>query len=211
MAVNEFVAPPGVYSIGGEIKTPALTERPKSPIVESQMDLFTACETELANGSADWQTFTGKHCVVAPGTRSPFRLAVNGSTSGSAWFANMYVRREIPPLVQTFMLYPNYRGYLFADQPHEVRAAVTLNRGPDLRREDLVFQLEATRTDSGCENRSHPIKSPADDFTATLDFATLPAGVYQVRARLLDRNGNRSFRAAALPGREGRFKGRRPA
>src|ERR1035441_6217301 len=30
--------------------------------------------------------------------------------------ANMYLRKEIAPLVQIFMLYPNYRGYLFADQ-----------------------------------------------------------------------------------------------
>jgi hypothetical protein len=192
IAVNQFVAPPGVYSIGGEIKTPALTERPKGPVVESQMDLFTDCETGLVNGSADWQEFAGNHCVVAPGTHSPFRLAIDGSTSGSAWFANMYVRREIPPLVQTFMLYPNYRGYLFADQPQEVRAAVTLNRGPYLRREDLVFQLEAKRADSGSKT-AHAYPSPADDFTATLDFGSLPAGVYQVRAKLLDRNGNVLF------------------
>src|ERR1700722_1088488 len=191
IAVNEFVAPPGVYSIGGEIKTPALTES-KGPVVGAQMDLFTACETELVRGSADWQDFAGKHCVVAPGTRSPFRLAIDGNTSGSAWFANIYVRREIPPLLQTFMLYPNYRGYLFADQPQEVRAAVTLNRGPDLRPEDLVFQLEATRTDSGSKT-NHTYKSPADDFIATLDLGPLPAGVYQVRARLLDRNGTVLF------------------
>ncbi|MGC2305416.1 hypothetical protein [Candidatus Binatus sp.] len=191
IAVNEFVAPPGVYSIGGEIKTPVLTES-KNPVVGSQMDLFTACETELVNGSGDWQKFAGKHCVVAPGTNSPFRLAIDGNTSGSAWFANMYVRREIPPLVQTFILYPNYRGYLFADQPQAVRAAVTLNRGPDLRSEDLTFQLEATRADTGAKT-DHTYKSPADDFTATLDFAALPAGVYQVRAKLLGPNGDVLF------------------
>jgi hypothetical protein len=190
-AVNEFVAPPGVYSIGGEIKTPSLTE-PKKPVAGAQIDLFTACEIELVNGAADWQTFSGKHCVVAPGTRSPFRLAVNGNTSGSAWFANMYVREEIAPLARIYMLYPNYRGYLFADQPQEVRAAVTLNRGPDLRREDLVFQLEAMRTDTGAKT-DHTYKAPADDFTATLDFGALPAGVYQVRARLFGRNGNLLF------------------
>ncbi len=192
IAVNEFVAPPGIYSIGGEIKTPALTERPKGTVVESQMDLFTDCETGLVNRSADWEEFAGKHCVVAPGTRSPFRLAIDGNTSASAWFANMYVRKEIPPLVQTFMLYPNYRGYLFADQPQEVRAAVTINRGAYLRREDLVFQLEATRADSE-KKTAHAYPSPADDFTATLDFGSLPEGVYHVRARLLDRNGNVLF------------------
>src|ERR1700722_13677210 len=89
IAVNEFVAPPGVYSIGGEIKAPALSES-KGPEVESQMNLFTDCETGLVNSSADWQEFAGNHCVVAPGTRSPFRLAIDGSTSSSAWFANMY-------------------------------------------------------------------------------------------------------------------------
>jgi hypothetical protein len=191
LAVNEFVAPPGVYSIGGEIKIPDLNDR-KRPIVGAQMDLFTACETELVNGTTDWQEFVGKHCIVAPGTHAPFRIAINGETSGSAWFANMYVRREIAPLFQTFLLYPNYRGYLFADQAQEVEAAVTLNPGPDLRREDLVFQLEAVRIDSGAKT-DHTYKSPADDFTATLDFGPLPAGVYQVRGRLLGRNGKVLF------------------
>jgi hypothetical protein len=104
----------------------------------------------------------------------------------------MYVRQEIAPLVRVYMLYPNYRGYLFPDQPQEVRAAVTLNRGHDLRREDLVFQLEATRTDSGAKN-DHTYKAPADDFTATLDFSALLAGVYQVTARLFGKNGNVLF------------------
>ncbi len=193
ITTNQFVAPPGIYSIGGELKTSELTES-KAPVDESQMDLdlFTACETELVNRGSDWQDFAGKHCVVEPGTDSPFRLAIDGKTSGSAWFANMYVRREIPPPVQVFMLYPNYRGYLFADQPNEVRAAVKLNRGPGLRREDLVFQLEAMRTDSGSKT-DHNYQSPADDFTATMDFSSMPTGAYQVRARLLDKNGTVLF------------------
>ena len=188
-AVNEFVAPPGVYSIGGEIKTPDLT---KKLVAAAQMDLFTGCETKLVNGAGDWQQLGGQHCVVAPGTQSPFRLAIDDRTSGAAWFANMYVRREIAPLFTSFMLYPNYRGYIFAGQSQEVRAAVTLNRDADLRREDLVFQLEATRVDSGLK-ADHTYKSPAYDFTATLDFGPLAAGVYQVRGRLLDRNGKLLF------------------
>ncbi len=187
LAVNEFVAPPGVYSIGGEIKTPDLTDQ-KRQVVGAQMDLFTDCETELVNGTAGWQKLIGKHCIVAPGTRAPFQLGINGKTSGGTWFANMYVRREIAPLFRTFMLYPNYRGYLFADQAQEVRAAVTLNRGPDLRREDLVFEFEAVRTGSGAKT-DHTYKAPADDFTATLDFRPLPAGVYEVRGKLLGKNG----------------------
>jgi hypothetical protein len=191
VAVNEFVAPPGAYSVGGEIKTSELTEQ-KKLVVGTAMDLFTDCETESVSGTAGWQKFEGKHCVVAPGTHSPFRLAVNGEASGSAWFANMYVRREVGALFHTFMLYPNYRGYLFADQPQELRAAVTLNRDADLRREDLVFQLEAVRTDSGAKT-DHAYKAPADDFTATLDFGPLSAGVYDVHAMLLDRDGKVLF------------------
>jgi hypothetical protein len=99
---------------------------------------------------------------------------------------------EIAAPVQTFMLYPNYRGYLFADQAQEVREAVTLKPGADLRREDLVFQLEAVRTDSGAKT-DHSYPSPADDFTATLDFGPLPAGVYEVRGRLLGKNGTVLF------------------
>ncbi len=155
LAVNEFVAPPGIYSIGGEIKTPAIDRIEEVRSSNRKWICSRHCETELTRRGSDWQEFAGNHCVVAPGADSPFRLAIDGNTSGSAWFANMYVRREIPPLVQIFMLYPNYRGYLFADQPNEVRAAVTLNRGPDLRREDLVFQLEATPHRFRIENRSH--------------------------------------------------------
>src|ERR1700689_3334691 len=89
------------------------------------------------------------------------------------------------------MLYPNYRGYLFANKPQEVRTAVTLNRGP-YRREDLVFRLEAVSTDSGTKT-DHSYQSPADDFTATLDFGPLPVGVYQVRATLLGSDGKLIF------------------
>jgi len=190
-AVNEFVAPPGIYSIGGEIKTSALSDQ-KKPVAGAQMDLFTDCQTTLVNDTAGWQMFEGKHCVVEPGTHAPFHLAINGNASGPAWFANMYVREELAPLVRIFMLYPNYRGYLFADQSQQVRAAVTMNPGPDLRREDLVFEFEAMRTDSGTKT-DRTYKSPADDFTATLDFGPLPAGVYQVRGRLLDINGKVLF------------------
>ena len=190
-AINEFVAPPGIYSIGGEIKTSVLSDQ-KKLVVGAQMDFFTDCQTTLVNDTAGWQMFEGKHCVVAPGTRAPFHLAINGNASGPAWFANMYVREEIAPLIRIFMLYPNYRGYLFADQSQEVRAAVTMKPGPDLRREDLVFEFEAVRTDSGTKT-DHTYKSPTDDFTATLDFASLPAGVYQVRGRLLDINGKVLF------------------
>ncbi len=188
-AVNQFVAPPGVYSIGGEIKTPDLT---KKLVAGAQMDLFTACETELVNGAGDWQQLVGKHCIVAPATKSVFRLAINGKTSSPAWFANMYVRKEIGPLFRIYMLYPNYRGYLFANQAQEVRAAVTLNRDADLHREDLVFQLEAVRVDSGAKT-VHAYRSPAYDFTATVDFGPLAAGVYQVRGILLDRSGKVLF------------------
>ncbi|MGB8414389.1 MAG: hypothetical protein WCE23_16345 [Candidatus Binatus sp.] len=61
-----------------------------------------------------------------------------------------------------------------------------------MRREDLVFQLEAVRSDSGAKT-DRTYKSPADDFTATLDFGPLPAGAYQVRATLLGRNGKVLF------------------
>jgi hypothetical protein len=192
-AVNDFVAPPGVYSIGGEIK-PSVLSAQKKPLVGAQMDSFTKCETKVVNGTSDWQEFAGKHCIVAPGTRAPFRLGIGDSdqASGAAWFANMYVRSEIAPLFHMFMLYPNYRGYLFADQANEVRAAVTLDLGAELRREDLVFQLEAVRVDSGATT-DHSYKSPADDFTATLDFGPLPAGRYDVRGKLLGKNGNVLF------------------
>ena len=48
------------------------------------------------------------------------------------------------------------------------------------------------RTDSGAKT-DHTYKSPADDFTATLDFGPLPAGVYQVRATLLGSDGKVLF------------------
>src|ERR1019366_3118922 len=75
LAVNDFVAPPGVYSIGGEIKTDL--EEPKRLVVGAQMDLFTACETELVSGTTDWLEFAGKHCIVAADTNPSFLLAIN--------------------------------------------------------------------------------------------------------------------------------------
>ncbi len=186
IAVNEFVPAEGIYTVGGDIKTSEMT--PEKRFGGARIDLFWAGGTKMINGTHDWQTYTFEHAVVAPPAgKSRFRLEIYGKVSGTAWFRDLFLRRESPPLVQTFMLYPNYRGYLFPGSDQQVRMQVTLNLdGADamVKRGDLSFRLEALNSESKSV-AAQVSRSPADNFTSMLDFAALPAGVYRVRGQLL--------------------------
>ena len=111
VAVNKFVAPPGVYSIGGEIKTPDLAE-PRRLVVGAGMDLFTACETEVVNGTADWRRLVGKHCIVAPGTHAPFSSQSMAKHPAPPRSPTCTCEGDRPSRPH-FHAVSNYRGYLF--------------------------------------------------------------------------------------------------
>ena len=72
------------------------------------------------------------------------RLQTYGAvTSGSAWFANLSLQQEIPPALQMFLLYPNYRGMMFSDQSQVASVDLTVTPPAGTSLSSLQVVLDA--------------------------------------------------------------------
>ena len=190
LATNSVTGQGGTtYTISGEMKTLDLT----STNINSgaRFDLFFAGATPTLNGTNDWTSYTLPHLQVTPGTKSAFQLAAYQYPlpSGQAWFANLSMQQEIPPTLQTFLLYPNYRGLMFSDQSQVASIAITVNPPPGIS--PASYQVEIDATDVvGNIVASQTVTPEATEFIATLDMGALPPGTYQVAGKIEDASGN---------------------
>jgi hypothetical protein len=85
--------------------------------------------------------------------------------------------------LKLFLLYPNYRGYLFDDWPQTVRVdvAVTPPRGHSLRQ----LQVRLRLLDSANHAVAGITVAAAADSVASFSASSLSDGIYQLQAELL--------------------------
>ena len=144
----------------------------------------------VVNGTTDWTSATRQHVSV---TAWQDRVVPPGDLrhhpTGNAWFANLSVQQEIPPGLQTFLLYPNYRGLMFSDQSQVVSMDLTVT--PPSGTSLGALQVELDALDAGGNIvASNAFTPTATEFTGTLDMSALPSGSYQVEGKLEDSSGN---------------------
>ena len=97
-------------------------------------------------------------------------------------------RAPFEPL-QTFLLYPNYRGMMFSDQSQAARVAIDVNPLPDksMVRPHVVFEV---MDPAGRVLSTVRLSSPVDgSMVASIDMGGLPPGRYRLRG-LLEGQGN---------------------
>ncbi len=189
IAVNSLKVSGGeVYTLSGQIKTEDFVGTKSS--AGAMFNLGEYGVSPIMNGTADWTTTTLQHLPVPSGTTSSVRLQTYGQVPiGNAWFANMSLQQEIPPLLQVFLLYPNYRGMMFSDQSQvaTMDLIVTPPAGPSLS----GFRVVINAVDTGGNTvASQTFTSETTEFTAALDMTSLPLGTYQVAGILEDSSGN---------------------
>ncbi len=85
--------------------------------------------------------------------------------------------------VRLYLLYPNYRGYLFDDWSQTVSVDVSVRAPGGFSLSQL--QVKLSLLDSANAPAASRTLSAAADFTATLDASTLADGTYQLQAQLL--------------------------
>jgi hypothetical protein len=189
LAINALKVGGGaVYTFSGQIKTENFNGA--SPIDGAIFDLFGYNRSLTINGTTDWTSATRQHVTVTAGKTASFRLQTYGTIpTGNAWFANMSVQQEIPPGLETFLLYPNYRGLMFSDQSQaaSVDLLVTPPTGTSL--DELRVELDAVDA-NGNTVASQTFTPATAEFTGTLDLTSLPLGSYQVAGKLEDTAGN---------------------
>ncbi len=101
----------------------------------------------------------------------------------------MSLQQEIPPLLQVFLLYPNYRGMMFSDQSQV--AAMDLVVTPPAGTSLSSLRVEIDALDSGGNTVASRTFTPKSaEFTGALDMGALPLGTYQVAGILEDSSGN---------------------
>ena len=177
-----------IYTLSGQLKTENFTGSKSSN--GAMFFLLGHGRSPILNGTNDWATTTLQHLSVPAGDNSSVRLQTYGSVqTGNAWFANMSLQQEIPPLLQMFLLYPNYRGLMFSDQSQV--ASVDLTVTPPAGTPPGSLQIEIDAIDAVGDTVASQIFTPAsNEFTGNLDMEALPPGTYQLAGKLEDSSGN---------------------
>ena len=189
IAKNSFIAGGGkVYTLGGQMKTENFLG--SSTLDGAIFDLLGSGRSDTLTGTTDWTTTTLQHLSVPAGKNTTVRLQTYGSVpSGNAWFANLSLQQEIPPPLQTFLEYPNYRGMMFSDQSQVASLDVTVTPPSGTSLTSLRVEIDAVDS-GGLTVASQTVVPTATEFTATLDLGALPPGSYQVAGKLEDGSGN---------------------
>jgi len=93
-------------------------------------------------GTNDWTLF--EHTAIAPAGAAFATLScyARKNTTGSAWFDDVCLERLLPPLIDAFLLSPNYRGRITADGPREIVVRVKLDlNGRELSPADVRMSI----------------------------------------------------------------------
>jgi hypothetical protein len=138
--------------------------------------------TAVLQGTQDWQPV--ELSALVPPEMKPGSLTVSISRygtpgKGEALFDDFALERLVPPPVEAFLEYPNYRGYLPADGPQRIRLWVRAN---DAQATGPVT-VEARAAD-GRVVATAQAASPPTGEVVELDAAAWPPGRYVVAARL---------------------------
>ncbi len=190
IAMNSLnVAGGQVYTLSGQIKTEDFCSARRLAPARCSM-LFGFARSPITTAPLDWTTTTLQHVTVPAGTTPSVRLQTYGPVdTGSAWFANMSLQQEIPPGLQTFLLYPNYRGLMFSDQSQvaSLDLTVTPPAGTSLA-------SSSGRNRRGRRGRQHgrqpDLHSHHDRVHRHPRHERLPLGTYQLAGKLEDTSGN---------------------
>jgi hypothetical protein len=182
-------AGPASYTLSGQIKTDNLVSSNAEAGV--RFGLSFAGFAPTFSGTNDWTTETVQHIAVPAGVSRPLYLGTykDPVPTGDAWFANLSVQQELPPALQCFLLYPNYRGLMFTDQSQVALLDLTVNPPSGTALGDFEVQLTVSDA-AGNVLISQSLAPSASEFTASIDMGGLPLGTYQVTPSLYDQAGN---------------------
>ncbi len=196
-AKNDLKCPPGLYTISGEIKTQTNITVPKR-LGGSQIKLLAIpakkwAMTKVQVGTSDWSPVMKAHAEVADGSVGTFMANAVGPVAGTSWFKKLFVGREIPPPLQTYLLYPNYRGMMFSDQSQVARVAIDVKPPADMSAAQLHVALEVTDP-AGKVLTTNRLTPPASGSTvASVDMGSLPPGEYRLQGFLEGPGGKKIF------------------
>src|SRR5207245_4766313 len=141
--------------------------------------------TDPIQGTADWTLYQIRSIVVPQDLQAALRLENFGGATGTAWFDDVVMVQQLPQPVDVFMLYPNYRGMLFDDQPQTMKFDVTVTPpGGDFGRVKIRGVLKDEGSGQVLATRDF---AASPNFQTQIDGSVMQAGrPYQVVFSVVD-------------------------
>ncbi|HEU5322340.1 MAG TPA: hypothetical protein VFX28_16160, partial [Methylomirabilota bacterium] len=179
---------PGIYRLSAWVRTQSLGSSGTG--VRLTLDFRPGgvndwVPSEVISGTRDWTRVEVGPVVITANRTAAVQLESYNNPTGTAWFDDVELRQELPPAVDVFMKYPNFRGMLFDDQSQTLRFDVTVTPpGDDFGR----HRVRTTLTDeaSGATVNTQTFAAAAS-VEATLDGGGMQAGrAYLARVALVD-------------------------
>ncbi|HEV8640338.1 MAG TPA: Ig-like domain-containing protein [Methylomirabilota bacterium] len=165
----------GVYKFSAWIKTELATgSSGVRLLVDFRPGVFQWITTDLINGTKDWTLYELKNIVVPEDRTAIVSLENFAGASGTAWFDDAKFEEQLAQPVDVFLLYPNYRGMLFDDQPQTMKFDVTVTPpGGDFGRFKVTGTLKDEATGQVVATQSYPASA---HFVAELSGSLMQAG-----------------------------------
>jgi len=187
-AESTVQCPPGLYTISADIRTQTTITPPNrrggALIALTETSTKGRTITKPVIGTTDWTTVVKEHAHVADDSFGFFRAGTWGPVAGTSWFKKFFLRRELPAPLETFLLYPNYRGMMFGDQSQVARIAIDVHPSADTTMAQLHIVIEV-KDRSGKVLSTHRLSPPANgSMVATIDMGNLPLGQYGLQGHL---------------------------
>ncbi|HEY7509106.1 MAG TPA: hypothetical protein VIG50_02590 [Vicinamibacteria bacterium] len=182
-ACQDLTVPPGWYRLRGWIKP--VRAGASAAGSGGRIGLYAGSAalgaTPVVAGTADWTRVEREKVLVPDGAPVTQCLEAYAKPDGDLFFDDVELNRLAPPMVDAFVLYPNYRGMLLASGPQEVRVSL---RAPA----DAPVPARLTLTPEGGADALVTVHADASAQrrAVALDASRLPPGAYTLRVEALD-------------------------
>jgi len=137
----------------------------------------------VLNGTADWRLIEHRFLLPKNLKKRSTRITISryrGVEKGVAFLDGFTLERSVPPAVEAYLLYPNYRGYLPADGPQRLRVWVKVNESGAKE----PARLEVTSLIDRKKVAAAELPAGTKEKIVELDASKWPLGRYALKTRL---------------------------
>lgn len=146
--------------------------------------------TKFVSPGSDWQLIEKKDIdlpAIHDGHELEVSAVVHGS-AGQAWFDDIEMIEQEAPPVSAFLLYPNFRGYLWSTGPQEIRLRVTAP-GANLKEDKIHVDLKSATGATVAQVTREAAATQDIEF----DGSQLALGPYELETQLTDAHTGREI------------------
>lgn len=143
----------------------------------------TRGQTDGIRDTADWKVLDRTAFPIPETGAKQLRVETYQKPDGTLLFTDLELRKQMPALVEGFLLYPNYRGMLFEDRSQAVRMVVMMSPPAGLALSFFRVRL-LLETESGTPIASREVIPEANTFEITVDATLAPLGAHRLRLQV---------------------------